>query len=168
MSEAFARDVPTSAVRCAPEPVVAQNAEFTGLLQLPAAGRIDGKIEGEVIAAGMVWIGETGRVRARVEAEEGTQLFEEWLEYDIYQMYLEHRRGEAESINNYAQEAKTAILDRCLSDEDRKRVIDLEDWRKIHTTALSAQLTEEDIAVVLRSNFPGQVPGPGDLGDYEG
>jgi len=70
MSEALARDVPRIAVRRAPEPVVAQNAEFTGLLQLLAAGRIDGKIEGEVIAAGMVWIGETGRVRARVEAEE--------------------------------------------------------------------------------------------------
>jgi cytoskeletal protein CcmA (bactofilin family) len=70
MSETFARDVPTSAVRRAPEPVIAQNAEFTGLLQLRAAARIDGKIEGEVIAAGMVWIGETGRVRARVEAEE--------------------------------------------------------------------------------------------------
>ena len=70
MSEAFARDVPTGAVRRAPEPIVAQNAEFTGLLQLRAAGRIDGKIEGEVIAAGMLWIGETGCVRARVEAEE--------------------------------------------------------------------------------------------------
>jgi len=70
MSEPIARDLPTSAVRLAPEPVVAQNAEFTGLLQLRAAGRIDGKVEGEVIAAGMVWIGESGCVRARVEAEE--------------------------------------------------------------------------------------------------
>jgi cytoskeletal protein CcmA (bactofilin family) len=50
--------------------VLAQNAEFTGLLQLREAGRIDGKIEGEVIAAGMVWIGESGCVRARVEADE--------------------------------------------------------------------------------------------------
>ena len=70
MSEAFAREVPTGAIRSAPEPVVAENAEFTGLLQLRAAGRIDGEIEGEVIAAGLVWVGETGRVRARVEAEE--------------------------------------------------------------------------------------------------
>ena len=70
MSEPFARDLPTSDLRRAPEPVVAQNAEFAGLLQLRAPGRIDGKIEGEVIAAGMVWIGENGCVRARVEAEE--------------------------------------------------------------------------------------------------
>jgi cytoskeletal protein CcmA (bactofilin family) len=32
--------------------------------------RTDGRIEGEVVAAGMVWIGETGCVRARVEAGE--------------------------------------------------------------------------------------------------
>jgi cytoskeletal protein CcmA (bactofilin family) len=70
MSEALARDVPTSANRRAPEPVVAENAGFTGLLQLRGAARIDGEIEGEVIATGMVWIGETGRVRARVEAPE--------------------------------------------------------------------------------------------------
>jgi cytoskeletal protein CcmA (bactofilin family) len=70
MSEAFAREVPTGAIRSAPEPVVAENAEFTGLLQLRGAARIDGEIEGEVIATGLVWIGETGRVRARVEAEE--------------------------------------------------------------------------------------------------
>ena len=71
MSEAFARDVPTSANnRRAPEPVVAENAKFAGLLQLREASRIDGEIEGEVVATGMVWIGGTGRVRARVEAEE--------------------------------------------------------------------------------------------------
>ncbi len=70
MSEAVARDVPTSARRRAPEPIVAANAEFAGLLHLCGPARIDGRIEGEVIAAGMVWIGETGCVRARVEAVE--------------------------------------------------------------------------------------------------
>jgi len=70
MSEAFARDVPTTAARHAPEPVIVENAEFAGLLQLRASGRIDGKMEGEVIAAGTVWIGERGRVHARVEADE--------------------------------------------------------------------------------------------------
>ena len=70
MSEVVARDVPASTIRRAPEPVVAPNAEFKGLLHLRGPARIDGRIEGEVIAAGTVWIGETGRVRARVEAEE--------------------------------------------------------------------------------------------------
>ncbi len=70
MSEVVARDVPASTIRRAPEPAIAPNAEFKGLLHLRGPARIDGRIDGEVIAAGTVWIGETGRVRARVEAEE--------------------------------------------------------------------------------------------------
>jgi cytoskeletal protein CcmA (bactofilin family) len=38
-------------------------------LYLRGPARIDGRVEGEVIAAGTVWIGESGRVRARVEAQ---------------------------------------------------------------------------------------------------
>lgn len=70
MSEVVVREVPTSVFRRVPEAVVAANAEFTGLVHLRGPARVDGRIEGEVVAAGMVWIGETGRVRARVEAEE--------------------------------------------------------------------------------------------------
>jgi cytoskeletal protein CcmA (bactofilin family) len=70
MVEAEAPVVRASASRCAPEPIVAPNAEFTGLLHLNGPARIDGRIGGEVMATGIVWIGEKGRVRARVEAEE--------------------------------------------------------------------------------------------------
>ena len=105
--------------------------------------------------------------QARSEAKENSQLWEAWVEYDTYQLYLEHRRSEAEFVNQYAEESKKAILDLCLIQDDRNRVVDLDDWRKIHTTALSAQLTEEDIAVVLRNNFPRQVFRPGSAGDNE-
>jgi cytoskeletal protein CcmA (bactofilin family) len=70
MSEALTRGAPGNAHRRPPEPVVAENGEFTGLLLLRGSARIDGGIEGEVLASGLVWVGETGRVRARVEAEE--------------------------------------------------------------------------------------------------
>lgn len=106
--------------------------------------------------------------RSRAEAKDDTQLFEQWAEYDTYQLYLEHRRVEAEFINKYAEDAKKAILGLCLSADDQGRVATLEDWRKIHTTALSAQLTEEDIAAVLRNNFPSQIYGPRGAGDNEG
>ena len=86
----------------------------------------------------------------------------------IYQQYLEHRRKEAELINRYAQEAKTEIMRLCVAKEDYQRITTLEDWRKIHATALSAQLTEEDIAAVLRVNFPRQVLEPGSPRDYAG
>jgi cytoskeletal protein CcmA (bactofilin family) len=54
----------------APPPVVARDAEFSGLVLLPRPARIDGRVDGAVIASDLVWIGETARVRARIEAEE--------------------------------------------------------------------------------------------------
>lgn len=51
-----------------PEPVIAAHAEFEGLLQLREPARIDGAVTGEVISSASLWIGETGHVRARVEA----------------------------------------------------------------------------------------------------
>jgi hypothetical protein len=104
----------------------------------------------------------------RSEAKEGTQLFEEWLEHDLYQEYVEHRHKEAEFINEYAQDAKDIILDRCLAKEDLNRIVTDEDWRKIHGAALSSQLTEEDIAAALRNNFQGDIFGQGNLGDNAG
>jgi cytoskeletal protein CcmA (bactofilin family) len=57
-------------LQAAPAPIVAADAAFSGLLHARGPARIDGQVAGEVIASGTVWIGETGRVRARVEARE--------------------------------------------------------------------------------------------------
>jgi len=51
-----------------PEPIVTGGAAFEGLLYLPEPGRIDGRVDGVVLAESTVWIGAEGRVRARVEA----------------------------------------------------------------------------------------------------
>ena len=53
-----------------PTCVLKSGAEFSGLLQLNAPGRIDGRVNGEVIASGLLWIGGSARVRARVTAPE--------------------------------------------------------------------------------------------------
>jgi len=53
-----------------PEPVIATGATFEGLLYLPTPGRIDGVMEGTVLAASTVWIGSGARVRAHIEAAE--------------------------------------------------------------------------------------------------
>lgn len=53
----------------APRPVLAAGAAFRGVLALPGPARIDGRVTGEVIAGGPLWIGETGEVEADLEAE---------------------------------------------------------------------------------------------------
>jgi cytoskeletal protein CcmA (bactofilin family) len=50
------------------QPLLAAGAGFTGLLHVEGGARIDGELEGEIVASDTVWIGASGRVRARVEA----------------------------------------------------------------------------------------------------
>jgi cytoskeletal protein CcmA (bactofilin family) len=52
-----------------PEPVLGAGAVFQGVLALPGPARIDGRVAGEVIAGGPLWIGESGEVEADLEAE---------------------------------------------------------------------------------------------------
>jgi cytoskeletal protein CcmA (bactofilin family) len=49
-------------------PLLPAGAGFTGLLHVRGGARIDGELDGEIVASDTVWIGESGRVRARVEA----------------------------------------------------------------------------------------------------
>jgi cytoskeletal protein CcmA (bactofilin family) len=51
-----------------PLPVLAAGASFTGLLHVHGGARIDGEVDGEIVASDTVWIGESGRVRARIDA----------------------------------------------------------------------------------------------------
>jgi cytoskeletal protein CcmA (bactofilin family) len=54
----------------APDAIVGPQTRFSGLVQLREPGRIDGEIDGEIFGTEAVWIGESGRVRARIEAPE--------------------------------------------------------------------------------------------------
>jgi len=54
----------------APAAILGPQTRFSGLIQLCEPARIDGELEGEIFATETVWIGETGRVRARIEAPE--------------------------------------------------------------------------------------------------
>jgi cytoskeletal protein CcmA (bactofilin family) len=53
-----------------PPCVLRSGARFEGLVALKAPGRIDGCVSGEVVASGLLWIGGSARVKARVVAPE--------------------------------------------------------------------------------------------------
>ncbi len=61
--------LPASA-RVPPPTVLRAEDDFTGLVVLPDPARIDGRVRGRLVAEGLVWIGESGRIRASVEADE--------------------------------------------------------------------------------------------------
>ncbi len=51
-------------------PLLGPGAHFEGLLVLHGAARIDGTIRGRVLGAEFLYIGESGGVEARIEADE--------------------------------------------------------------------------------------------------
>ena len=53
-----------------PASILGPGCRFDGLVQLREAARIDGTIEGEIVATDLLMLGETARVRARIEAAE--------------------------------------------------------------------------------------------------
>jgi cytoskeletal protein CcmA (bactofilin family) len=59
-----------TAPRRQPPPILRRDAEFSGIVVLPRPARIDGRVSGTGLASGLVWLGETARVEARIEAEE--------------------------------------------------------------------------------------------------
>ena len=61
---------PPASARVPPPTVLRAGDDFTGLVVLPDPARIDGRVRGRLVAEGLVWIGETGRIRASVEADE--------------------------------------------------------------------------------------------------
>jgi len=50
--------------------VLRADARFEGVFALRAGGRIDGCVDGVVLAADRLWLGDTARVHARIDAPE--------------------------------------------------------------------------------------------------
>ncbi len=52
------------------DPLIGPTGKFAGLIYTRSGARIEGTVAGEIVARGKVVIGESGRVRARIEADE--------------------------------------------------------------------------------------------------
>jgi cytoskeletal protein CcmA (bactofilin family) len=51
-------------------PVLRRGCRFDGLVAVAGPVRIDGTVRGEVVATGPVWVGESGRLEGRLEADQ--------------------------------------------------------------------------------------------------
>ncbi len=52
------------------EVLLGPGAAFDGLVVFEGGVRVDGHLRGRVIGTGTLWVGEAGRVEARIEADE--------------------------------------------------------------------------------------------------
>ncbi len=93
----------------------------------------------------------------RSETETGTQDWELWLEYDLYQEYIAHKQEEARIMSQYTEDVGTYILEKCIVLDDKNRLMDQDDFRMVRWAALSAKLRKEDISAALANTFPRSV-----------
>lgn len=91
------------------------------------------------------------------ECEVNSYEYYQWLEYNAYQAALAHERKRTEDHERYLREINRYILDNCLEEQDRRRVVELTDWQRIQAAAIVPQLTEEVIAQILRDTFQGVI-----------
>lgn len=93
----------------------------------------------------------------RKDAIKGSAEWHDWLEYETYELYIEHRRKEADVVSRYVEDVAAHILDHCIEYEDVSRIVEPEDWRELRRIALSARLTREDLETALADTFPGRI-----------
>ena len=89
------------------------------------------------------------------DCEPNSYEYSQWQEFNTFQAAMAHEKKRTESYEQYLRGVSAYILDNCLSDEDRGRVVKPEDWLKIQQAATVPQLTEEVIADTLRNTFQG-------------
>lgn len=91
------------------------------------------------------------------EIEPGSWEYIQLQEYETYVAALVHERDRVTAYEGWAGDIAGYILEHCLSEEDRRRVVEPADWRKVQEAALVPQLTQEVIERTLRDTFPGLV-----------
>jgi hypothetical protein len=96
------------------------------------------------------------------EIEQGSAEWFQLQDFDTYTAALAHEKLRIESYEGYVSDIAAYILNNCLSQDDRNRVINASDWDTVYTAAIVPQLTEEGIAATLRDTFPGFIWDYGD------
>ena len=91
----------------------------------------------------------------RENVNRGSTEWNDWEEFDLYAAFIDHRKTDAAIISLYLVEIKNHILAHCMEQEDQHRLVEPEDWQSVQMIALSAQLTEEDLAAALAVTFQG-------------
>lgn len=91
------------------------------------------------------------------EIEEGSEEWYQYREAQLYEGWVNHEKRRVEDVVSYCHRVAAYILDNAISQDDRRRIYTESDWEAIHFAALTPQVTQEDIAAVLRDTFPGYV-----------
>lgn len=88
------------------------------------------------------------------ELVEGTPEWYEYREWELYHAWEHHERRRMAAAATYHEKVAQYILDNCLQNGTKEKVVTPEDWANVHTSAMVPQMTQEDVAEALRNTFP--------------
>lgn len=53
-----------------PPPLLGPGSRFEGMVAFRGAVRLDGRVDGRVVASGCLWVGESAEIHARIEVDD--------------------------------------------------------------------------------------------------
>lgn len=87
------------------------------------------------------------------EVSPGTPLWHQLHEWQVWKAAIVHDRERYEKAAAYVKEVSNYLITNCVSEADRSRFVEAEDWRLLYEAALVPRLTEELLADCLRRTY---------------
>lgn len=95
----------------------------------------------------------------------GTWEWDQLQQAETYRAALAYEKVRLEAYEGYINDIAAYILQNCLDESDRRRIVEPDDWRKIQEAALVPQLTEAALTETLARTFSGLI---WQVGDFTG
>jgi len=86
----------------------------------------------------------------------------EWRQLQDYETYLcalAHEEARTRAVEDWLNNCATYILERCLDEADRARLVDPDDYQAVYAAAAVPRLKLEDIGAALRATFRAEFGG---------
>lgn len=97
----------------------------------------------------------------KYEAEQGTALYDQWREYELYQAAKAHYAEMDRRVRAYLNRMTDRILDVCVSPDDLSRIITIQDIDRVREAALTRPVSKDILKNILDNQFKAKFDGNG-------
>lgn len=87
------------------------------------------------------------------DPEPGTKEYNDLIQFNMYEAFLAHVEKQREARYEYYKKVVRYILDTCIAQTDRAKIVTEDDWNRVHTVALVPRITKELLAHTFRNTY---------------